>query len=47
MNTFLNQNSNDIFSEIKPTFVKDLGLIFKDVMNKVFKRFPYNELFLD
>ncbi|CAO1423119.1 unnamed protein product [Diamesa tonsa] len=44
MNTFLNQNGNDIFGEIKPTFVKDLGIIFKDTMNKVFKKFPYNEL---
>ncbi|CAO1420219.1 unnamed protein product [Diamesa serratosioi] len=43
MNAFLNQNSIDIFGEIKPTFVKDLGIIFKDVMNKVFKKFPYNE----
>lgn len=47
MNTFLNQNGNGIFGEIKPTFVKDLGIIFKDTMNKVFKKFPYNELFLD
>lgn len=47
MNKFLNDNWRDIFEEMKPVLFDTYAKIFKNLMNNVFTKIPYKNLFLD
>lgn len=46
MNIFLNQNSNLIVDELKPGMADAFKQISYSVINNVFNKFPYDDLFL-
>lgn len=46
MNTFLNENWRDILKELKPSISFAIEEIFKSIINRVFIKVPYDELFL-
>lgn len=46
MNQFLNENWRDILNELKPVLKKAIGKIVKGLVNPIFGKFPYNDLFL-
>lgn len=46
MNQFLNENWQDILNELKPVLKKAIGKIVKGLVNPIFSKFPYNDLFL-
>lgn len=46
MNTFLNENWRDILKELKPSISFAIEEIFKSIINRVFIKVPYEELFL-
>lgn len=46
MNTFLNENSNLIVDELKPGMQDAFKLISYSVINNVFNKIPYDDLFL-
>lgn len=45
MNRFVNENSNDILAELKPSISLALEQIFEIVLNRIFAKVPYAELF--
>ncbi|KAG8238452.1 hypothetical protein J437_LFUL002909 [Ladona fulva] len=45
MNAFLNENWQLLFGEMKPHLEKTVASVFKDISNKIFERFPVNDLF--
>lgn len=45
MNKFINENSHDIFNELKPSIVEAIGAIITSVANGPFSKYPYSELF--
>lgn len=45
-NQFLNENWQDILNELKPVLRKAIGNIAIGVIQPVFSKFPYNQLFL-
>lgn len=45
-NRFLNENWSDILNELKPVLKKAIGNIALGVVNPIFAKFPYNDLFL-
>ena len=47
MNIFLNENWKDIWGELEHSVLKAFQLIFKSLINNVFAKYPYDELFLD
>lgn len=46
MNSFMNENSNEIFAEMRGPFEESFGLIFQSIANRVFMRVPINEIFI-
>lgn len=46
MNIFLNENSNLIVDELKPGMADAFKLISYSVINNVFNKIPYDDLFL-
>ncbi|CAO1407089.1 unnamed protein product [Diamesa serratosioi] len=47
MNLFLNDNWEDILKELKPAVSDALSQIFAAIINAVFGKVPYNEIFTD
>lgn len=47
MNLFLNENWQIILDELKPAVRETLAQILSGVINAVFDKLPYNDLFLD
>lgn len=46
MNTFLNENWRDILTELKPSITSALEQILEAIVNRIFAKVPYNELYL-
>lgn len=46
MNTFLQENSEDIFNEVKNSIQKSVGGVIKSVLSGPFGKYPYRKLFL-
>lgn len=44
-NLFLNENWEEIFNEIKRSIFEAFGLIMQNIINVIFRKLPYNELF--
>ncbi|KAL0281498.1 UNVERIFIED_CONTAM: hypothetical protein PYX00_002470 [Menopon gallinae] len=44
-NNFLNENAKDILNEIKPAIEAVTNMLGEDIINKIFKSAPANELF--
>lgn len=47
MNQFLNQNWREILNELKPAITFAVEEILKGMINRIFQRIPYNEIFLN
>lgn len=47
MNLFLNENWQDILGELKPSVNDALAQIFAAIINAVFGKVPYNEIWKD
>lgn len=47
MNQFLNQNWRDILTELKPAITFAVEEILKGIINRIFLKIPYNEIFLN
>lgn len=45
MNEFLNENWRDIWGELKPVVEEAFAQICKNIINNVFTRMPYKDLF--
>lgn len=45
-NQFLNESWLEILNELKPVLKKAIGNIALGVVNPIFSKFPYNDLFL-
>lgn len=45
MNNFMNEHWKDIFTEIKPVVDDTCAKVIKNIVNNVFAKFPYNDLF--
>lgn len=45
MNRFLNENWEDILKELKPAIVDAFAQIFSSIVNSVFSRVSYEEIF--
>lgn len=43
----MNENWNEIFSELKKPILKSFAQVFNAIVGNVFSGFPYNDLFLD
>ncbi|KAJ8958529.1 hypothetical protein NQ318_002324 [Aromia moschata] len=43
----LNENSLDIFNEVKPGFERAISFIYMNVANKVFSKIPIDDIFLE
>lgn len=46
MNLFLNENWMDILSELQPSITEALGHVMKNIINNIFRKIPYNDLWL-
>lgn len=46
MNLFLNENWKDILQELKPAVRETLTQILSGIINNVFEKIPYSELFI-
>lgn len=46
MNKFLNENWEAIFDEMKPVIDEAIGEIVKNIINNVFAKIPYKDLFI-
>lgn len=46
MNVFLNENWRDILTELKPAITFAVEEILKGLINRIFMKVPYNEIFL-
>lgn len=47
MNLFLNENWQIILEELKPAVRETLAQILSGIMNAVFDKLPYNDMFTD
>ncbi|XP_037827501.1 protein takeout-like [Lucilia sericata] len=47
MNLFLNENWQEIYAEVRLSICKAFGDIFKDVINEVFSKYPYDKYFIE
>lgn len=47
MNLFLNQNWQLVLDELKKPISASFSKIFKESLNLVFNKIPYNELFIE
>lgn len=45
MNTFLNQNSDEVLKELKPAISDGFGAVFKEISNRVFSKLPLDKIF--
>lgn len=45
MNQFLNQNWRDILNELKPAITFAVEEILKGIINRIFLKVPYNDIF--
>lgn len=45
MNQFLNENWKDIFQELRPAITFAVEEILKGIINRIFLRIPYTEIF--
>lgn len=45
MNNFMNENWKDIFAEMKPVVDDTCGKVVKNIINNVFAKIPYKDLF--
>lgn len=45
-NKFLNENWKDVLFALKPSIISEFQKVFKDTINKVFQKIPYNDMFL-
>ncbi|XP_077298428.1 protein takeout-like [Arctopsyche grandis] len=45
MNRFLNENSEIVFNELKPSYEQSFSLLFKDITNKIFTKVPMDHVF--
>lgn len=45
MNKFINENSEDIFNELKPAIVEAMGAVIISVANGPFGKYAYSEVF--
>lgn len=45
MNIFLNENWKDILDELKPAVVEAFSQIFASVINSIFSRLSYDDVF--
>lgn len=45
MNRFLNENWQDILAELKPSIIDAFTQIFSGIINSVFSRLPYDDIF--
>lgn len=46
MNQFLNENWREIFTELKPAITYAVEEILKGIINRIFSKIPYNEVYL-
>ncbi|KAJ6635878.1 Protein takeout [Pseudolycoriella hygida] len=46
MNTFLNENWHDILDELKPSITSALEQILETIINRIFAKVPYKELYI-
>lgn len=46
MNLFLNENWKDILQELKPAITYAIEEVIKSIVNRIFNKVPYYELFL-
>lgn len=47
MNLFLNENWRDILKELKPAISYAIEEVLKSIINRIFNKVPYYEMFLD
>lgn len=47
MNTFLNENWEIVFNELKSGYEDTFGYVFKDISNKLFSKVPMRKIFFD
>lgn len=47
MNLFLNQNGNLLLEELSKPINSAFAVIFRDVLNSVFSKIPYHDLFIE
>ena len=47
MNQFLNQNWKEIYAELKPAVTFAVEEILKGIINRIFLKIPYKEIFLN
>lgn len=47
MNVFLNENWRDIMKELNPAIVYAIEEVIKSIVNRIFNKVPYYEMFLD
>ncbi|GBP20736.1 Protein takeout [Eumeta japonica] len=47
MNSFLNENWELVFNELKQSYEDSLSSVFKDVSNRIFDNVPMNKIFLE
>ncbi|KAI8120734.1 Protein takeout [Lucilia cuprina] len=47
MNLFLNENWKEIYAEVRVSISNAFGDIFKDVVNNVFSKYPYEKYFIE
>lgn len=45
MNRFLNENSVEIFNELKPAIQQTFGAAFAEISNRIFTKVPFEEVF--
>jgi len=45
LNVFINVNWELLFDELKPAFEEALTIIWTDIVDKVFAKVPYNDIF--
>lgn len=47
LNTFLNENWREVWNELQPSIHVAIAEIVKSVLHTVFKKFAYEDLYLD
>lgn len=46
-NAFLNENWIDVFTGLRQVLLEAFSLIFQNILNAIFKKIPYDDLFLN
>jgi len=47
MNLFINENWRDILKELKPSIQDTISQILQNIINRIFAKIPYDDIFLD